>query len=224
MRSLSAVTFDPTVELRGSTGQVVVTGEFVDILGANTATLPAIRMQAGPTSGTAHAGDIDIIDINGTIWLQTSNVTIQQGTTGQTQGNLNITNGNVLINTGFFLGDGSKLVNLPVQPGTYSNANVASYLPTYTGSLDLSSSIVNLVANAATQSIQINSLATGANANTAAYLPGYTGNITSVSFVTASGNITATTGGYFMGDGSKLTNLPQSGASETFNPFLLAGM
>ena len=34
-----------------------------------------------------------------------------------------------------FIGDGSQLVNLPQQSGTYSNANVASYLPTYSGVL-----------------------------------------------------------------------------------------
>ena len=35
----------------------------------------------------------------------------------------------------YFIGDGSQLVNLPQQSGTYSNANVASYLPTYSGVL-----------------------------------------------------------------------------------------
>ena len=42
--------------------------------------------------------------------------------------------GNVATAT-FFIGDGSQLTNLPVQPGTYSNANVAAYLPTYGGNI-----------------------------------------------------------------------------------------
>ena len=44
--------------------------------------------------------------------------------------------------TGYFVGDGRYLVNLPTQAGTYSNANVASYLPTYSGNFgNLSSTI-----------------------------------------------------------------------------------
>ena len=42
--------------------------------------------------------------------------------------------GNVTTAT-FFIGDGSQLTNLPIQPGIYSNANVANYLPTYTGNV-----------------------------------------------------------------------------------------
>lgn len=39
------------------------------------------------------------------------------------------------VSSAYFLGDGSQLTNLPVQPGTYSNANVQYYLPTYSGNL-----------------------------------------------------------------------------------------
>jgi hypothetical protein len=35
----------------------------------------------------------------------------------------------------YFIGDGSQLTNLPIQPGTYSNTNVASFLTTYTGNV-----------------------------------------------------------------------------------------
>lgn len=40
-----------------------------------------------------------------------------------------VSSGNVIAAR--FIGDGSQLTNLPVQSGTYSNANVTSYLPTY---------------------------------------------------------------------------------------------
>lgn len=60
--------------------------------------------------------------------------------------NLNTLNtvGNITANTGsgYFVGDGRYLVNLPTQASTYSNANVASYLPTYSGNFgNLSSTI-----------------------------------------------------------------------------------
>lgn len=51
---------------------------------------------------------------------------------GITTSNLVIT-GNVTAN--YFIGDGSQLVNLPA--GNYSNANVAAYLPTYIGNLQV---------------------------------------------------------------------------------------
>jgi hypothetical protein len=39
------------------------------------------------------------------------------------------------VTSAYFIGDGSQLTNLPIQAGTYSNANVASYLPTYSGNI-----------------------------------------------------------------------------------------
>ena len=54
----------------------------------------------------------------------------------------------------------------------YGNANVAVYLPTYSGSLDNSSSIINLYANAASQQTQINTNTSGLatlNANVGAF-------------------------------------------------------
>jgi len=86
----------------------------------------------------------------------------------------------------------------------YGNADVAAFLPTYTGSLDNSSSIIALVANAAVQSNQIvtvqnnlNSFGTYANAtfgtsnfgnsNVAIFLPTYTGNISASNYLYPNG-------------------------------------
>jgi hypothetical protein len=103
--------------------------------------------------------------------------------------------GNILVNTtanitgNVFFGNGSQLTNLPIQPGTYSNANVAAYLPTNTSDVAASffigdgSLLTNLPIQPGTYS----------NANVAAYLP------TNTSDVAAS---------FFIGDGSLLTNLP----------------
>jgi fibronectin-binding autotransporter adhesin len=87
--------------------------------------------------------------------------------------------------------------------GSYGNTNVAAYLPTYTGSLDNSSSIVALYANAATQQQQITNIITNANANTAAYLLTATGNIGSVG-----SRPNYSYANFFVGDGSQLVNLP----------------
>jgi len=109
-----------------------------------------------------NAGDIivdgGIYSVNGYFWANGD--PYSSGGSG-TYSNVNVaayllTNtGN--ISAGYFIGDGSKLTNLP--SGTfYSNANVAAYLPTYTGSLDLSSSIIALYSNAASQAVDINTL------------------------------------------------------------------
>jgi len=116
-----------------------------------------------------------------------------------TIGNVN-TAGNVTA--AYFIGDGSQLTNLPAT--NYSNANVAAYLPTYTGVLRSSS--VTASGNITAQYFVGNgSRLTGmySNANVAAYLPTYTGNI-AVNNVVASGNITAQ---YYVGNGSLLTGI-----------------
>jgi hypothetical protein len=57
-------------------------------------------------------------------------------------GNVLTVGGNVTAD--YFIGDGSLLTNLPIQPGTYSNTNVASFLTTYTGNVTAGNiSIVN---------------------------------------------------------------------------------
>ena len=80
--------------------------------------LTNLPVQAGTYSNT-----------NVAAYLTTATIT----TTGNvTAANL-ITNGNV--SASYVLGDGSLLTNLPVQAGTYSNANVASYMPVFGGNI-----------------------------------------------------------------------------------------
>ena len=106
----------------------------------------------------------------------------------------------------------------------YGNANVAAYLPTYTGNLSNSSDIIalyanaatqanaiinidsniaNLYANAASQSNAIANLQASAysNANVANYLQVLTSNVTTTANIQAA---------YFIGNGSQLTGLPAS--------------
>jgi hypothetical protein len=69
---------------------------------------------------------------------------------------------NIVVSSGgYFQGDGSQLTNLPIQPGTYSNANVAAYLPTYTGNLGPTNILTNNYLYANGQSIFANIQLTG---------------------------------------------------------------
>ena len=61
-------------------------------------------------------------------------------------------------------GSYTDLTNKPTIPAAYTDSNVATYLPTYTGSLASSSSIVDLYANAATQGSAIAVLTANAGA------------------------------------------------------------
>ena len=118
----------------------------------------------------------DNLDING------GNITNAFGITASEV----TTSGNVTAD--YLHGDGSYLTNLPI--GNYSNANVANYLPTYTGNLRVDElTALNLIYASDIIStgnvtgdffIGNGSLLTGmdahySNANVAAYLPGYNG-------------------------------------------------
>lgn len=89
------------------------------------------------------------------------------------------------ISANYFIGDGSMLANLPA--GNYSNANVASYLPTNTANVQANYFIGD--------GSQLTNLPAGnyGNANVAAFLPTNTANVSA---------------NYFIGDGSQLTGLP----------------
>jgi hypothetical protein len=52
------------------------------------------------------------------------------------------------VSAAYFIGDGSKLTG--ITGGTYGNTEVAAFLPTYTGTLALSSTIVGIQANIGT--------------------------------------------------------------------------
>ena len=107
-----------------------------------------------------------------------------------------------------FLGNGALLTGLPA---TYSNANVTSFLPTYSGNLpSLTGNIITtgnitgafLFGNGASLTGIVSSYS---NANVASYLPTYTGNLPSMTGnIITTGNIT---GAFLFGNGSQLTGL-----------------
>jgi len=94
------------------------------------------------------------------------------------------------ITAGYFIGDGSALTNLPIQPGTYSNANVANYLPTYSGTI--TANVVSATGNITGSYIigngsQLTGLPAGySNADVTTLLASFGSNT-----ISTSGNITA---------------------------------
>ncbi len=99
--------------------------------------------------------------------------------------------GNIRSINGFLFGDGRYITNLPAATGTYGNANVASYLPTYNGNLaptNINSS------NVTTANLAVTNISTFARSVTMSQGLQVTGDINSYgnvigkNFVSATGN------------------------------------
>jgi len=106
--------------------------------------------------------------------------------------------GNITGN--FFIGNGSQLTGLPES---YSNANVAAYLPTYTGNI----SADTITANTFTGNI------TGGSNTASTVTASAQPNITSVGTLTSVSSTGNITGAYILGNGSGLGSI--SGANVT---------
>ena len=108
------------------------------------------------------------------------------------------------VHATYYFGDGRFLTNIP---SSYSNVNVAAYLPTYNGNLN--PNIISASGNVTAQYFIGNGRQlTGIQATDIGVLPSLsvTGNAT-IGNVNTVGNVTAT---YFIGNGSQLTGLPSS--------------
>lgn len=139
--------------------------------------------------------------------------------TGNLTTSVNVSGGNLYsaglisaigtITGNFFVGNGAFLTGITT---TYGNSNVASYLPTYSGSFpNLSGNVVTVGNIQGAYILGNGSQLTGlpanyGNSNVATFLTTYTGNISSGN-VSATGNVQAA---YFLGDGSLLTGIPAS--------------
>jgi hypothetical protein len=122
-------------------------------------------------------------------------------------------NSNV-TNTVYYNTTTKELTYSVIAGSDYGNANVANYLPIYSGNI-FSLNSVCATGNITSDGYFLGngSLLTGisasnivgsySNANVAAYLPTYTGNITAQN-ISTTGNIT---GNYFIGNGSQLTGI-----------------
>lgn len=187
------------------------------------------------------------ISITGNVVGTSPNVTIQAGSYSSTfnnQGNVILPNvavtGNV-ISGGYFLGNGALLTGIVAGGGTtYSNSNVASYLPTYSGNIGgnitiggaltvgsvnsdpFTSSDALYVAGGLTTVANISSggrlvacsFAISTSINSGAIQTnggiGAWGNVYAGENVVAAGNVSAT---YFIGNGALLTGIVASGTT-----------
>ena len=141
---------------------------------AATATQATYANTANSVAGGNVSGQVANALVAGTVYTAAQPNITSVGTLTSLTSSGNIT-------ASYFLGNGSQLTDLPVQPGTYSNANVAGFLPIYTG--DYAGGNISVGGN-----VIGNVLKTS----------GVTGNIVGPNYVSAN---------YFVGDGQYLTNI-----------------
>lgn len=170
-----------------------------------------------------------VIDTSGTIYGGRLDIAVR----ANVGGNITITS-----NTGYFVGNGYYLTGIG-GAGAYSNSNVASYLPNYTGNLQ--SLLGNVVTTANIQAgyfLGNGAFLTGlySNANAANYLATYTGNltannITTSGFLAVTGNITTASnistpaniiganivGDFIYGNGVYLTGITGGGGTGNYS-------
>jgi hypothetical protein len=108
---------------------------------SGTSNVAVVTTTGITVSNTLTAANIDAVNlvINNISSDDSTFITIEDGVivNGVISAVDSITGGNILtagnVTGAFFIGDGSQLTNLPA--GNYSNANVAAFLPTYSGNI-----------------------------------------------------------------------------------------
>jgi hypothetical protein len=172
---------------------------------SGTANVAVVTPTGITVSNTVSAANIDAVNlvINNISSDDSTFITIEDGVivNGVISAAGNVTGGNIFtaglvsatgnIAGNFILGNGSQLTGITTN---YSNANVAAFLPTYSG--NITANAISATGNVAGaffigDGSQLTNLPAGdySNANVAAYLPTYSGNITAGN-VSATGNIT----------------------------------
>jgi hypothetical protein len=123
-------------------------------------------------------------------------------------GNLVVTNANLgnAASANYFIGDGSLLTNIA---GSYSNANVANYLPTYTGNFTAGNA--NITGNLVVTHVNANSANITGNLVVSEYING-TLSTSAQPNITSTGTLTALT---VSGDTTITGNLTVSGTTVT---------
>jgi hypothetical protein len=159
----------------------------------------------------------NVANTNSNVARTNSNVSNTNSNVSNTNSNVASTNSNVANLTIRLANTNSNVANLAanittLQGQVYANANVANYLPIYSGNVSANYFIGN--------GSLLTNLPAGdySNANVAAYLPIYTGNIGSGNIgvtgalialgnITSSANIVVEPGGFFVGNGNLLSNV-----------------
>ena len=181
------------------TGNIVVPGSNTQVLFNTSGNVDAV-------AGMTFSKGPNTFVVLGTISSQGNVLAGNVVTVGKVTATGNITGGNIVtlgnVSGNYFLGDGSLLTGIA---GTYSNANVASYMPTYSGDLGNVGNItaagnLSVTGNAAFANVSVTGITTdvgnitGGNfistglASISLTITG--GNIDSNGYVNADGNIT----------------------------------
>ena len=156
----------PLSELDANFANVKSSVDFAFVAGQAAVATTAFTVTGSAQSSITSVGTLTNLNVNGTISA-----------------------GNVTAN--YFIGDGSQLTNLPSL--NYSNANVAAYLPTYTG--NLAGALISVTGNTTTGNVLTTGIVsavgevTGASLLTSGNVAA--GNVFTGGVVSAAGNTTA---------------------------------
>jgi hypothetical protein len=157
--------------------------DYVQMQYSNSVALPVSQYDIG-------TGSWFYLDAGGATWQSNTTGTLQAVILGN-DGSVSAT-GNISGN--YILGNGSQLTGLPA---TYGNANVADFLPTYSG--NLTANIISTTGN----------IVSAANLVTS----GAGGNIVGANYVSAN---------FYLGNGSQLTGITASYSNSNVATFLAA--
>mgnify|MGYP003345358286 CR=1 FL=1 len=132
---------------------------------------------------------------------------------------LNSANVNAIYTDGYYYANGTPI---DIGVNAYGNANVAAFLPTYTGNLAGGNLILTVSAYVGANITATGSLTTGQNITSGGYIQA-AGNIRTTG---AAGNITGAdyiVSNYFVGDGSLLSNVAGSYSNANVSTYLASG-
>jgi hypothetical protein len=163
---------------------------------------------ANSVAGSNVSGQVGNALVAGTVYTNAQPNITSVGTLVSLTVTGNITSGNAslgnLATATYFSGDGSLLTGIT---GTYSNSNVAAYLPTYTG--NFSAGNANISGSITTGSGSGN--ISGANYVVANYFSGNGSLLTSITGANVSGNVTSAVQSHFANIANSVTGGNVSG-------------
>jgi hypothetical protein len=198
----------------------VYTNDQPNITSVGTLTSLTVTGLITATAGGVKVGNIQDPSGTNTISLASGNVTMIGNLSVGTAGTGNVT-------ATYFIGNGSLLTGLPA---TYSNTNVASYLPTYTGNFTAGNAVITT--SITTGNITTGS-GTGGNISGANVISANTfiatGNVTAGNIIAGSGSGGSLSGAnlisanYFSGAGNLLSNIVGANVTGQVSNSLIAG-
>jgi len=169
---------------------------------------------AVPTAGNLQPGELAINYNDGNLFYKNASNVVTVIASNQFVS----VSGNITGN--YIIGNGALLTGITIN---YSNANVAAYLPTYTGNLNpgnlTTSGLISAAGNVSASGIVV--AGSGGDISGAVNITATgnisSGNILTIGLVSATGNVT---GNYIIGNGAFLTGLPASYSNANVEAYL----